>query len=102
MQIIDGFDQDHLKVCIILKRKTVEWDLDNVDYIYTFLKAQIQWFNAKRKERGGYTVYDLYMDLGLKPKRIYAFIGFGPDDEIKCSPYVDDKKIMISFECKFL
>lgn len=103
MQIIDScFGQDRLKVTLILKRHTMPWDVGDADYIQTYLKTLVQYANRKRMERGVYTVYDLCIDLNLEPKKIYSFIGYGKDDEIECSLYFDDKKIMIGLVCKLL
>lgn len=102
MQIVDRFDGPGVHISMPLKRQDLPWNVPNDEYMVTYLKTLVNYANDKRVKRGVFTLYDLCMDLNLEPKSIYAYIGWGKDDEIKMNPYIDDTKVMIGLDCKFL
>lgn len=102
MQIVDRFNDEQVHISMPLRREKLAWNVLDIEYIQTYLKSLIDYANDKRIARGVYTLYDLCMDLSLEPKPIYAYLGWGKDDKIEISNYIDDNKIMLGLDCKFL
>ena len=98
MQIIDGFDKDHLKVTVILKRNTMSWDVSD-EYAENYLKCIKSHMEAVCNMET-VTVYDIYRKLEIKnPKGILALLGWDPTDIFEMNYYVHENRIMISFIC---
>lgn len=102
MQIVDLFHDEQLKISFPLERKELPWDISDTKYAKAYLHSLFHYADEKRRKRRVYTVYDLCMDLDLEPKTIYIYMGWGENDEIQIDPYVDEKRIIIGFNCKFL
>ena len=102
MQIIDRFDETTVRISFPLKREDLDWLSENDKYNKIYLEALENTVNDKRTMRGVYTLYDLCHDLHLKPKPIYAFLGWKLEDKIKLNPYIDENRVIFGFDCKIL
>ena len=102
MQIVDRFNDGLVDISMPLNRQDLPWNASDDQYIQVYLKTLTNCANYKRIQRGVFTLYDLCVDLSLEPKLIYAYIGWGKDDEIKMNHHIDDNKILINLVCKFL